>query len=93
MSRCCGGFGGIGTDPFGFVGDCGFAENRKNTIMLIWPSRFPGSPLPSSFLEQARQRLQSIHESVLVIALIFDGDPLPGQGGTTLLFEMSFSGE
>jgi len=29
--------------------------------------------------ERARQRLQSIHESVLVIAY-FDGDPLPGQG-------------
>ena len=29
--------------------------------------------------EQARQRLQSMHESVLVIAY-FDGDPLPGQG-------------
>jgi hypothetical protein len=29
--------------------------------------------------EEAEKRLQSIHESVLVIAY-FDGDPLPGQG-------------
>ena len=41
--------------------------------------------------ERALQRLQSLHESVRVIAY-FDGDPLPGQDGTTPHFEMSFLG-
>jgi hypothetical protein len=41
--------------------------------------------------EQARQRLKSIHESVLVIAY-FDGDPLPGQGRYNAPFRDVFLG-
>jgi len=41
--------------------------------------------------ERARQRLQSIHESVLVIAY-FDGDPLPGQGRYNAPFRDVFLG-
>jgi hypothetical protein len=42
--------------------------------------------------ERARQRLQSIHESVLVIAY-FDGDPLPGQGRYNAPFREVFLGQ
>jgi hypothetical protein len=41
--------------------------------------------------EHARQRLQSIHESVLVI-VYFDGDPLPGQGRDNAPFRDVFLG-
>src|ERR1019366_5912347 len=41
--------------------------------------------------EHARQRLQSIHESVLVIAY-FDGDPLPAQGRDNAPFRDVFLG-
>jgi hypothetical protein len=41
--------------------------------------------------EQARQRLQSLHESILVIAY-FDGDPLPGQGRYNAPFRDVFLG-
>jgi hypothetical protein len=41
--------------------------------------------------EQAHQRLQSIHETVLVIAY-FDGDPLPGQGQYNAPFRDVFLG-
>ncbi len=41
--------------------------------------------------EQARERLQRINESVLVIAY-FDGDPLPGQGRDNAPFRDVFLG-
>jgi len=41
---------------------------------------------------RARERLQSIHESILVIAY-FDGDPLPGQGRYNAPFRDVYLGE
>lgn len=42
--------------------------------------------------EAAEKRLQSMHESVLVIAY-FDGDPLPGQGKYNAPFRDVFPGQ
>jgi len=55
----------------------GYCRSRKYPRDLTVP--VPQFSITVTLSQHARERLQSIHESVLVIAY-FDGDPLPGQG-------------
>lgn len=59
------------------VGHCGThkAKNSPNDLTVSVPKFSIAVKLSAA----AQERLQSMHESVLVI-VYFDGDPLPGQG-------------
>ena len=70
------------------IGDC---RPRKSKYPRDMTVPVPQFSIAVTLSENARQRLESMHESVLVIAY-FDGDPLPGQGRDNAPFRDVFLG-
>jgi len=71
------------------TGDCRSPKSKEYPRDMTVP--VPRFSIAVTLSEHARQRLQSIRESVLVIAY-FDGDPLPGQGRDNAPFRGVFLG-
>jgi hypothetical protein len=72
------------------TGDCRSPKSKEYLRDMTVP--VPQFSIAVTLSENARLRLQSMHESVLVIAY-FDGDPLPGQGRDNAPFRDVFLGK
>jgi|ERR1035438_1228895 hypothetical protein len=71
------------------VGFCRSHRSNKAPTDLIVP--VPSFSISVKLSDAAKQQLQNMHESILVIAY-FDGDPLPGQGTYNAPFRDVFLG-